>query len=420
MQKKYQRRIDNKVLLIALIRSVASKILSTIRTTPLAVMLIAGIVFLKMESLPVNLWFAIPVISYMVLIFGMAITSCFSRTRFFFVLLVLFLSQFGMDIHIFENLDQMITQQMVYTSISLFLPFDFLMFSSLTERAILSAWGKRHLLLILLQAVFVEIIILLGDNEVFHKIGMSENNNILSVIPLTPIPDVAVVVFIASTIFLLAKRRRTTMHFKMTILAVLVDTVFAQHFYKIPIAVPLFYGTSGLIIILSVIQDYYFKAYLDELTGLPSRRALNEEIMKLDGVYVVAMLDVDFFKHFNDTYGHGAGDDVLRLIASIMRECTEGKCFRYGGEEFTILFPNKRVDEVAPYLEKLREKIAHAQFVVRGAKGDRQKGGRKLHVTVSIGIAESTHQSTAYQDVMKAADIALYRAKDQGRNCVSM
>jgi len=136
MQKKYQRRIDNKVLLIALIRSVASKILSTIRTTPLAVMLIAGIVFLNMESLPVNLWFAIPVISYMVLIFGMAITSCFSRTRFFFVLLVLFLSQFGMDIQFSENLDQVLTQQMVYTSISLFLPFDFLMFSSLTERGI--------------------------------------------------------------------------------------------------------------------------------------------------------------------------------------------------------------------------------------------------------------------------------------------
>ena len=163
-------------------------------------------------------------------------------------------------------------------------------------------------------------------------------------------------------------------------------------------------------------QDYYFKAYLDELTNLPSRRSLNEEMMNLNNIYTIAMVDVDFFKKFNDKYGHDAGDDVLRLIARVMKEHNKGKAFRYGGEEFTIVFPGKKMEDAVPCLEELREKISKCKFLLRG---EREKGiDRRLNVTVSIGVAESTTKSIGPEEVIKAADAALYQAKEQGRNCV--
>ncbi len=151
---------------------------------------------------------------------------------------------------------------------------------------------------------------------------------------------------------------------------------------------------------------------------MPSRRSLNEDMLALEGTYVIAMLDVDFFKKFNDTYGHDAGDDVLRLIAGVMKNFKAGKSFRYGGEEFTILFPNKSLAEAIPALEKLRESIAKCKFALRGSSS-KKAAERKLNITVSIGVAESNHKLASPEEVIKAADTALYRAKDNGRNCVS-
>jgi diguanylate cyclase (GGDEF)-like protein len=253
-----------------------------------------------------------------------------------------------------------------------------------------------------------------GDKEFFNEI--SKKSVQLPFLSQTPIPDIAVIAFLIVGVLLLINRRRATSHFRLAVFCVVVVVALAHHFYRVPLAIPLFYAAAGLIIILSVMQDYYFKAYRDELTNLPSRRSLNEAMMQLDGVYVIAMLDVDFFKKFNDTYGHDAGDDVLRLLASVMKEFKGGTSFRYGGEEFTILFPGKGLAEAIPRLDELRKEIAKRKFVVRGSG---KTGERKLTITVSIGAAESTPTLASYDDVIKAADQALYRAKENGRNCVS-
>lgn len=414
MQKKCRRRIDNKALVKEVIKIAATKMLSVMRTTPLGVMVITGIVFLQAEALPAALSSSMLTISYMILIFGMTITFCFNSSRLFFILLVIFLSQLGMTSLVLGHIDKIFALQSIYSLISLLLPLNLLYFSLLSERVIVSGWGQRNLNLILLQVIFIMGLILSGDR------GISDIINakliFLSFMPQTPIPHSAVIAFIVAGALLLTKRRRTTVHFKVTIFSTLVAIACAHHFSSIPIAVPLFYATAGLLIIVSVIQDYYFKAYLDELTALPSRRSLNENMMKLDGIYVIAMVDVDHFKKFNDTYGHDAGDDVLRLIASIMKQCKNGKSFRYGGEEFTILFPGKGLDEVAPYLEELRRKIAECKFILRGESKVREG----LNITVSIGAAESTHKSINPKYVIKAADEALYGAKNKGRNCVHM
>ncbi|SFL75909.1 GGDEF domain-containing protein [Pelosinus propionicus] len=397
--------------------AVATSILSAIRTTPLGIILLAGIAFFHFDELPASLLSAIPTISYMILLFGIAITSCFSRSRAFFILFILFLSQLGMSLPIPAHLDKDFALHGIYLMVSLLVPLNLLFFASFSERGILSSWGKQCFLFIFLQIVFVMGLVLSGDRELFNEI--SKRISVFSFMPSTPIPDTALAAFLLAGILLLTKRRRTNSHFKTTIFGALTAVAFAHHFNSIEIAIPFFYAVAGLMIIVSVIQDYYVKAYLDELTGLPSRRSLNEDMLKLDSHYTIAMVDVDFFKKFNDTYGHDAGDDVLRLIGKVMKNFKGGKPFRYGGEEFTVLFPGKSLSEAIPYLETLREEIAKSKFVLRQDSKRKKSTPKKLSVTVSIGAADSSHKEISPDEVIKLADKALYRAKENGRNCVS-
>jgi diguanylate cyclase (GGDEF)-like protein len=170
-------------------------------------------------------------------------------------------------------------------------------------------------------------------------------------------------------------------------------------------------------------------AYLDELTEIPGRRALREEMLKLSGTYSMAMVDIDYFKKFNDKYGHDVGDDVLRLVASKIKLVSGGgRAFRYGGEEFALIFSGKTLEEMLPHLEILRDTISQAKFTPRDKGRPKKKPERitksnsntkKLSVTVSIGAAEKNTAIKTAQDVLTAADKALYRAKKNGRNRVS-
>ncbi len=183
----------------------------------------------------------------------------------------------------------------------------------------------------------------------------------------------------------------------------------------------------GVVLAVAVIRLSYGMAYIDELTELPGRRALNEEMKELGSRYSIAMLDVDHFKKFNDKHGHDVGDHVLRLVAArMMRVSGGGRPFRYGGEEFTVLFPGKEADDIIDALEALRESIARSPLVLRSTDRPRQKpktpspqkGPRKsVSVTISIGVASPEPGQTP-QQVLKEADKALYRAKKKGRNQV--
>jgi len=192
-----------------------------------------------------------------------------------------------------------------------------------------------------------------------------------------------------------------------------------------------FYLTvAGLILALSVVEISYSMAYRDELTGLPARRALPEVLESLGSRFSIAMVDVDHFKRFNDRHGHHVGDQVLRMVAGLLKRVSGGgRPFRYGGEEFTVVFPGKSRDDALPHLEELRDEIESYGFTVRGRGRPRKKpvkgrlrkmhGRRRLKVTVSIGVAERSGKSPTAEQVLKAADKALYRAKRAGRNRVS-
>jgi len=179
------------------------------------------------------------------------------------------------------------------------------------------------------------------------------------------------------------------------------------------------------------VQESHRLAFRDELTGLPGRRALDERLRALGPHYVIAMADVDHFKGFNDTHGHDVGDQVLKLVAARLAEGGGGgEAFRYGGEEFCVLYRDKSLKDALPHLERLRASVERYKMAIRSDErprkqeaGIRRRGDsvptKILSVTISIGGAEPDGDLLSPTQVLKAADQALYRAKQGGRNRVS-
>jgi diguanylate cyclase (GGDEF)-like protein len=185
--------------------------------------------------------------------------------------------------------------------------------------------------------------------------------------------------------------------------------------------------TAGqLVLMIGFIEDSYRLAYHDELTGLPSRRAFEEAIQSLRGSYSIAMLDIDHFKRFNDRHGHTAGDQALRMVATELGGVDSGgRSYRYGGEEFAVLFPATEPTDARMALETVRQSIATRRFAIRGPDRPRKKPDRPqssnrkprlISLSVSIGLAGPNRQRTSPDAVLRAADNALYRAKKAGRN----
>lgn len=189
----------------------------------------------------------------------------------------------------------------------------------------------------------------------------------------------------------------------------------------------LFYSaTAALILIVALLEASHSMAFRDELTGLGSRRSLNEYLQRLSGCYTLAMVDIDHFKRVNDSYGHDTGDQVLKMVAGCLDKVNGGgKAFRYGGEEFTIVFAGKQRDDALPHLESLRITISRSLFTLRNKPRPKKKPKKPtsrrskeqtLNVTVSIGVAEHLERKQSSDQVVKQADNALYRAKHGGRN----
>jgi diguanylate cyclase (GGDEF)-like protein len=255
----------------------------------------------------------------------------------------------------------------------------------------------------------------------------------VSLATLAPLPHLAVAaVFVSFAAALAAALLRG--HAVEAGLATAIATMaIAAHGLRDAAAFPAFTIAACAALAVAVLQDSYRMAFRDELTGLPGRRALNDRLEGLGRRYAVAMVDVDHFKRFNDTHGHDVGDDVLRLVAARLAAVGGGgRAFRYGGEEFTVLFPGRSLADALPHLDALRAEIEASRMTLRAAErpakdsvGRRKRGAgtpgrRVVSVTVSIGVADRDERNTRPEEVIAAADKALYRAKRSGRNKVSV
>ena len=192
-----------------------------------------------------------------------------------------------------------------------------------------------------------------------------------------------------------------------------------------PNSATLLFAAAQLALLVGLFEDSYRLAFHDELTGLPGRRALDEALGSLGGTFTIAMVDIDHFKRFNDRHGHDAGDQVLRMVSDRLAKVVGGRAYRYGGEEFTIVFPARNAADVRDDLDALRASIADREFTLRApdrpkTRPDKPKkkpsSAKRVTVTVSIGAAGSNSRRRSPASVLKAADKALYRAKRAGRN----
>jgi diguanylate cyclase len=159
-------------------------------------------------------------------------------------------------------------------------------------------------------------------------------------------------------------------------------------------------------------------ATIDGLTNLANRKSFDghfanarEHALKGKGALTLAVLDIDHFKKFNDTWGHQTGDQVLRFVASVIGRNATGARFaaRYGGEEFVLLFPGEHPTVVAAALEQVREEIASRVLKRRSTNEDLGA------VTISIGMATLKPGETCVA-LTERADKALYVSKRNGRN----
>lgn len=390
---------------------------------PGGLLLLATALLLNFVSLPPSSYARVQFGFYIVVCAGVLLAWRFRSTRVLFALLVLFLVEGAAFGPSYLNADH------VRVAIAAFLlPVNLLVFSLLPERGFT------------LDALVPRAALLLID---FVALGVSSEFQAAHTFSLPWV--IAGLCAAAALVFLLRAlvyRRNLESGFFWGMLAAWL----ALRHGGAGVAATAYLGTGVLIMGASLIESFYFMAYHDELTALPSRRAFNEATAALVHPYCIAVADIDHFKSFNDLYGHDTGDEVLRMVAArLARVGGGGQAFRCGGEEFAVLFRDRVAAEALPYLEELRRDIEESVFCLRGpdrrhqARGaDRRDTGRRTtrrrktkvepppvaditSVTVSIGLAGSEEQKQEnVQQVIGAADKALYRAKARGRNRVEV
>ncbi len=365
---------------------------------------------------------------YIVFALGAALALAFNRGRALLALIVLCGAYGAQQVWLQQGLDAF-SARAVYIALTLLVPLNLAALALMPERSTFNRHGALRLGAILLQAALTAWMAMAGQADVVDW----AYQKFLDPAPFSAgrIPQLGIALIGLGLLITMATALVTRSAVAAALAGSIVAFAVAAHVPNASLTFSIFTTMAELMVTVAVLQDTFRMAFRDELTGLPSRRALNEQLAALGNRYTIAMLDVDHFKKFNDTYGHDLGDQVLKMVAAhIAGVGGGGKAYRYGGEEFTILFPGREADEAMPHLEALRGEIESYRLALRGtdrpkkAKGNKRqrgswRGSDGVSVTISIGAAERNERLATPQAVIDAADRALYRAKEKGRNRVS-
>lgn len=376
----------------------------------------------------------LPNVPYGLALLAMALGLWFRRERVFFTALPLGLVNWAM-LNLWPEAPMSgPLWDIAFAALCLGLPIYLLSVTFFQDRGILSRSGLIRLLWVFLPIVLVFVAI---DNAVPTKaqdgLAAALHARLFStdVDFWSHMPQPAILLFGGAMAFLNARFVLDPSPMEGAMLGVMAAAWAALHHVGDGAMPSLLLSAALLMVIVAVVQDAYHMAFLDELTGLPGRRALFADFKRMGKRYSVAMVDVDHFKKFNDTYGHDVGDQVLQMVAAnLERVSGGGRAFRYGGEEFTVLFAGKDTEAVKPHLEELRKEIAQSKFTLRGedrpdtAPKDKNQAGpnkkaKTVSVTVSMGIGEPSDDAPDPDTVLKLADKALYKAKEKGRNRIA-
>jgi len=414
------------------------------RTTLRSLFVPGGILLPGVAVLVHSGWLAFPLptlnfLYYCALGGGMLLAWRFHSSRIFFALLVLFLAQQATAV--FDAAHALLGSpgDTALQAVALLVPLNFVIIALMHERGFAVSGTAPIGLFIFVQ--FVVVAVLSRVDELSPAPASHVHHAGTTPVSL---PEYALLAMAAAGVFLLLRALLTRKPADGALLWSLAAFSLSLHFIASARIATSYWAVGACILAASIVESSYLMAYHDELTTLPSRRAFNDALLRLQQPYSIAVADIDHFKRFNDTYGHDTGDQVLRLVAAHLARVTGGgQAYRCGGEEFTILFPGKTIPDVLDHLEMLRENIKAAEFRLRGddrrlaprgpdrrnekirrrSRGDaiRQLAQARiaaLSVTVSIGVAACDGNKSRPDLVLEAADQALYRAKANGRNRV--
>jgi len=392
---------------------------------PVIILAIAVGLRTKVSLLPENYLPLLGYAPYVLLIVSGFLCFQFNQFRSLLIAIILSVCYFIIQFYLQESLQE-IAASNIYFLLSGFLPLMFILISWIPERGIITTFG---ILFLTISSLPVMLAIYLYLNPTL----------LVSILEYFPIREwtFSVLSPLAIIIYLLTLTHQIVRLWKYqqpfdAVVSILILSLLINFslFDKDDMSIVIFIAAQ-LIIIWGILKQTHDMAYRDELTGLQGRRALNEALKSPGRKYVLAMMDIDHFKKFNDKYGHDVGDDVLKIVANKIAMVTGGgKAYRYGGEEFTVLFKGKELEPCIPHLQAVREEIARYSLSIRekASRPKTVKEGKKqrtntrkpkgISVTISIGVAKRTTDLSSPELILKAADKALYKAKKAGRNCL--
>jgi diguanylate cyclase (GGDEF)-like protein len=307
----------------------------------------------------------------------------------------------------------------MFSAVALLLPLNLLALSLITERSLLISREFARLILVFLQVFFVS------------WIGLPENVDFAAALESsfiaprytdwTPVAQPALVAFGAALALQTARFTSYRNPVDRGFFWALVSVFLALHGTRAGWSPTNFLATAGLILIIAAYAEIYQSTYYDELTGMRGRPYWDQAVANLGSRYAIALVDIDGMKRLNETQGYAVGDQILRMVARKVTNLSgDGKAFRYDGNRFAVLFHDKSVTTVLPHLEELRKAIDASPVMLPARRRFFRKPDppTQVPVTVSIGAAERDERRTTPEQVMKAVDIALARAKHDGRNQV--
>ena len=377
-----------------------------------------------LDSIYLTLFGLLP---YLLLTLSLGLAHYFNRSRSFSAAIVLAITYWLIQTHLQTSLSEA-SALYLYTAISLLAPLAMLILIALPERGLWNVYGLITLLSI--------TTLLIGAYGIHQQIAPEDLQQLIANFPIKPYPDYVLslvasgwfaITLLAAVVFLFHRDAEAEASLLGCIIFVFLTLAF---FYQMFISTIMF-SAAALALISGLLRNSHEMAFRDDLTGLLGRRALTEKLRSLRKRYSIAMLDVDHFKKFNDEHGHDVGDDVLKIAATQINKVAGGGIpYRYGGEEFAIIFPGKRLESCVPHLEAVRLAIDNYSIALRDrttrpkplqegrAKRGKSRTRKTVSVTVSIGLAERDEDHNKPKQVLKAADEALYKAKQRGRNCL--
>ena len=407
---------------------------------PTAILIGTALMLAAAPALPRSLAAIGPLLPWLVLIAGVSLSVLFNRGRAFIAFLSLLAAYAGiefarsMGLHSFPVIA-------VFTAITILVPANILFALVYAERGVYQHRNYRWWLIAASEIIAVAWVASAGRNPLSGTAWQGLLQHWLLSSPPTPLLGrilIAAAFVAAAWRAWPAPPSGSPRPLDVGMASLVAAFFIACEWFGATGAFSAFIAASGVLLLVALMQESHRLAFYDELTSLPGRRALEERLPGLGPVCAMAMIDVDHFKKFNDTHGHHTGDQVLRLVAARLAQVQGGGiAYRYGGEEFAVLFPGRSLDEALHAVEQLRVSIEGYRMKVRS--GDRprdsQAGSQRrtdaiadggavaspdkvLSVTISIGVAEREAMLNASQ-ALRAADQALYRAKRAGRNRVS-